>query len=598
MAASSSTNSAKGTHQPGGTLTLALGKWASRIIKWGSDEPLGRWSYLELVGQQGMHLMVVSAYRVCLQQFDATTTTVTAQQTRILLQQGITNPNPRAQFISDLIQQITSWRQQNKEVLIGMDANKNIDDPRSKIMRLFAETDLIDLHYHRYPATAKPATHQRGSHPIDLMIGSPLLVSALAHAWILPFGEPALIKGDHRLLGLDFNAETLFGSRPSSPSPGLMRGVNSRHEQHIHQFCKQVVQQCNRHQLAERTATLLDKLILSPNDFSELDTIDKMLTKILTQSDKQCRPLSTIPWSPALQKAYLTHRYWSLTFTTKKTERDLSTSLQSIAKRLPPDAINNDPTISITAKLRKAQKDLKLAKREADKLRQNHLEVLLNKATLDNQQKRTKALTYLIRAERNCFCYARFRQHTKPKAAGGLAYITIQDDSGAQQPLLDQQDLESTLLEYSRQHFAQAEGSPFTINPIHRLLQYNGLTPYGDRLTDGTLPNLHTFDEPTCAILKNLHRKVQTEVSPTPTFNYEILLNGIKKWHERTTTSPSGRHLGIYKALGKHVVEKKKNSTDYVPQDDAPGTIKEGRDVLYLIFDLMSLVLRHVYPLK
>jgi len=86
MATSSSTDSAKGQYQPGGTLTVALGKWASRVIQWGSDDPLGRWSYLELVGQHGMHLIIVSAYPVCPQQFDAMTNTVTAQQTRILLQ--------------------------------------------------------------------------------------------------------------------------------------------------------------------------------------------------------------------------------------------------------------------------------------------------------------------------------------------------------------------------------------------------------------------------------------------------------------------------------------------------------------------------------
>jgi len=221
MATSSSIDSARGHYQPGGTLTLALGKWASRVIHWGSDEPLGRWSYLELVGQLGMRLIVVSAYRVCPQQFDATASTVTAQQTRILLQQGVPNPNPHQQFISDLTTQINSWRQQHKEVLVGLDANESVDDPRSKIMRLMAETDLIDLHHHCYPSSTKPATHQRGSHPIDLILGSPRLASTLVHAWILPFGDPPLIKGNHHLLGLEFNAKTLFGSKPNQPSPGL-----------------------------------------------------------------------------------------------------------------------------------------------------------------------------------------------------------------------------------------------------------------------------------------------------------------------------------------------------------------------------------------
>jgi len=76
-----------------------------------------------------MRLIVISTDHVCLQQFDTTTTTVMAQQTCILLQQGIPNPNPHTQFISDLIKQISIWHQQAKEVLIGMEANKNIDDP-------------------------------------------------------------------------------------------------------------------------------------------------------------------------------------------------------------------------------------------------------------------------------------------------------------------------------------------------------------------------------------------------------------------------------------------------------------------------------------
>jgi len=146
----------------------------------------------------------------------------------------------------------------------------------------------------------------------------------------------------------------------------------------------------------------------------------------------------------------------------------------------------------------------------------------------------------LIRAERNHQCYARFRQHTKPKAPGGLAYITIQDDNGSQQPILDQQELETTLLEYSRTHFAQAKVLPFTVDPLNRLLHYDGLTSFGDRITSGQVPTLYNFDEPTRAILLNLKRKVPPASTPSLSFDYDTLLNGIKKWPERTTTSPSG----------------------------------------------------------
>jgi len=271
---------------------------------------------------------------VWVQQFDATTNTVMAQQTCLLLQQGKQNPNPHKQFLTNLINQIHQWQQQHKEVLIGMDVNEDLNDPNSKVMRIFAETDLIDLHYHHYPGTPKPATHQHGSYPIDVIIGSPLLATALTHAWILPFGQPPLIKGDHWLLGLDFSPDILFGSHPATPSPGILRGINSHHKQQVQQYCKKVVTQCNKHQLAECTAILLDKDSLSANDIHELEQINMMLMKILMHTDQQCCQLSIHPWSPTIQTAYLIHHFWALTRMAKQTERDLSEALTQIEHQL------------------------------------------------------------------------------------------------------------------------------------------------------------------------------------------------------------------------------------------------------------------------
>jgi len=332
IATSYSKDSTDNTYQPGGTLTLALRKWASRVVSHGTDKLLGRWSYLEFGGKHGMHLFIASAYCVCNQPFDATTITSTAQQTHLLLQQGVPNPDPKTQFITDLISQVQQWRASGAEVLIGMDANEDVDNPHSKIARIFRETDLIDLHHHRYPSLPKPATYQRGSQPIDIMIGSKLLSTALLHAWMLPFGEPYLIKGDHRLLGLDFSPDILFGGQADHPIPGLIRGINSQNELHVPKYCKTVIQRCNKHRLDERIATLLLKTELLPDKIQELELIDATLTKILVQTDQQCRPLLKTPWSPAVQTAYMIHRYWSLKLTAKRTERDLSASFEAIEK--------------------------------------------------------------------------------------------------------------------------------------------------------------------------------------------------------------------------------------------------------------------------
>jgi len=272
----------------GGTLTLALGKWASHVVLYGSDKLLGRWSYLEFVGQHGMRLFVVSAYRVCNKEFDAMTITATAQQTRLLLKQGIQQPDPKTQFITDLILQVKTWRTAGAEVLIGMDANEDVDNPQAKITRFFRETDLLDLHHHRYPAVKKPVTHQHGSDPIDIMLGSRLLSTALIHAWMLPFRNPHLIKGDHRLLGLDFSPDILFGGQTVNPAPGLIRGINSRNKLQVPKYCKKVLQRCNKQRLDKRIATLLTKTKLLPDNILELEAIDTSLTKILVQTDQQC----------------------------------------------------------------------------------------------------------------------------------------------------------------------------------------------------------------------------------------------------------------------------------------------------------------------
>jgi len=380
-------------------MTLALGEWASRVIDQGHDKQLGRWSYLELVGQYGKRLIVVSAYRVCAQEFDATSNTVTTQQHRILQQLGNTSPNPRKQFIRDLIQQIQAWHEKGKEVLLGMDANEDVDHPQSDIMRLFNETDLIDLHTHCYPATPKLATHQRGSHPIDLIAGSPRCAAATRRTWMLPFGMPPLIKGDHRLLGIDLDTNLLFGNSPTNPIPTTPRGINSKHDLHVAKFCKEAILECNKHKLAERLEALKAKNQLSAADLLELEIIDAKITRILVSADHRCCPLSNTPWSPAIQTAYLRHRYWSLKLTAFRTQKDFSSAIRAIERRLDPTEIQQTPSKSLSAHLKQAQKQLRQARHDAERLRRAHTEEILNQALAAKQQKKSQALKYLIRAK-------------------------------------------------------------------------------------------------------------------------------------------------------------------------------------------------------
>ncbi len=104
-------------------------------------------------------------------------------------------------------------------------------------------------------------------------------------------------------------------------------------------------------------------------------------------------------------------------------------------------------------------------------------------------------------------------------------------DNPTQQPniILEKEELDETLLTYSREHFAHAQGSPFTVETLSRLLNYDGLTPFGDRVLQGR-PNVNhlELDEPTKTLLKNLKNKTTPEISRQHPLDYTMLMQGGK----------------------------------------------------------------------
>jgi len=155
--------------------------------------------------------------------------------------------------------------------------------------------------------------------------------------------------------------------------------------------------------------------------------------------------------------------------------------------------------------------------------------------------------------------------------------------------------MDDTLLEYCQKHFATAQGMPFTTEPLSHLLQYDGITVLGNLISQGRAPLEDLpLDEPTKALLTHLKSKDKTKERLHPLV-YKELQNGIKKWPEKTTMSPLGWHLGIYKSLQKHVLSKAE--VEALPLKEAQSVLKQGRDVLFLIFDIMSLALKHCYTL-
>jgi len=52
----------------------------------------------------------------------------------------------------------------------------------------------------------------------------------------------------------------------------------------------------------------------------------------------------------------------------------------------------------------------------------------------------------------------------------------------------DKEKMETHLLQHSQTHFSQAHSTPFTRSLLTELLNFDGITPFGDTIFEGCLP--------------------------------------------------------------------------------------------------------------
>lgn len=91
------------TKQQGGTCLGITGNLLGSMHELSEDERgLGRWTYRQIVGRDGIRLMVITAYRVTQDSITTGQDTVYNQQYRELRRQNVEQPRPKKIFDEDL----------------------------------------------------------------------------------------------------------------------------------------------------------------------------------------------------------------------------------------------------------------------------------------------------------------------------------------------------------------------------------------------------------------------------------------------------------------------------------------------------------------
>jgi hypothetical protein len=114
--------------------------------------------------------------------------------------------------------------------------------------------------------------------------------------------------------------------------------------------------------------------------------------------------------------------------------------------------------------------------------------------------------------------------------------------------ITDPYDIEYYLMLRNRMHFGQAQGTPFTESPLADHVDWTATSPSSDEILEGSYVPSATLSQLCHSVLSACRATAPPDDLPAeltiPEFEGKI-----RRWRETTTTSPSGRHLGRYKAL-------------------------------------------------
>lgn len=182
--------------------------------------------------------------------------------------------------------------------------------------------------------------------------------------------------------------------------------------------------------------------------------------------------------------------------------------------------------------------------------------------------------------------YSRLKRHFQTRSISGLTHLLIPNPASEELSVVDDpKQMVEALISQNKKHFLQADGTAFTTAPFKDIIGNSGTTNNAIAILNGippaaTLPKGGAWDllfQLTQGKLPPIHSNI------TP----EEMRKAFHKWRESTSTSPSGRHLGHYRAVLE--IPNQSNGTD---------TPTMAQPILHLHTNMSNWAVEnnHVYP--
>eukprot|EP00957_Ditylum_brightwellii_P191749 14597753-Ditylum_brightwellii.AAC.1 len=210
------------------------------------------------------------------------------QQWRKLKKKGISKPNPRKQFLTDLTKLLDKLQAKEHEIVLSLDANEDISK-RGPFDKFVFENDLVDAYKHVHPSS-HPAIYLQGNKQLDYLLVTPGLLPAIRAIGYLLFHTR--IFSDHSAIWADFDPENLFLGELSSTINQSARKLKSSNLQHVKNYIDTLVNDITANNIIQRVAQLNEDFNNGGYDLSifiqKYKSFDQQVTACMLAAEKSC----------------------------------------------------------------------------------------------------------------------------------------------------------------------------------------------------------------------------------------------------------------------------------------------------------------------
>jgi hypothetical protein len=592
-------NNIKNDHLPGGTLTLSTNKLVNHWEKDINDKfNMGRWTGTTYRLGDGKKLNIITAYRVIDQKITASNSLSTNSQQFFMLKDRGIDTKPRKQFIDDFCEQFQETCLQEEEYTILMiDANECLLQPESGgMMELIEKCNFVNL-YQSFHGDYEPfPTHVNGSRTIDFMFGSQNILPYIMKIGYPRFNE--LFDSDHRGLYCDLSDKILHEENFIENDPRIrMVGTNSTNREGI-KYITSIYEHLISNNIVRKVENLLQKVqqktITDDTATIALNELDEMITNVMLRSEKMhCKKKGKELWTPEIRQSNLRIQYYHIKLLSERQRVWSGKRIDDIKSHMSTESINmiTNNKKHWRAALRQELKNHKVLCKNNHEQRDKYLQKIIDdlKERDDNCHVTVKQLKY---REQNRHDFQIIKKVLKGQRSQGIQYLDVPEDPNDEDPkvwnrIIDKNLIEKTILERNVVHFGQAKTTPFAKENLVNLFGYKGVNSESINLMDNNIIPEEISEEDlfTQKFVRKLASGKVANISDE--ISYEEFRNALNVWNEKTTTSPSGRHLGHYKLLLKLQV-----------LDEDNEQINYSEIILKTYYNIVMISLRLGVPLK